>query len=303
MNSQAKRRTPLRERRLRQQVRALAETGRKTSTPTAARSQGALPLKTIAARVIGRDASNWWKSLQLDRGSDDGMRVNCPSSTPTGSSAKSSPLPRAKPGPVAHRPELQGQRLAAKRARAGRRLRLEDAFSRESRLLMTFVDRDTKIRPAKRHHVGPRRRVPERHPHRHRHRVRSTRKRACTRTLKSNPPWISAAGRSAGDCRMNLLILTAAIFIPRRCRRGYPRSRGSAASGWNSCRPRRLRRVDSSPGRRAGALAGFQDRCPPRLWHLGAAYGIAAMVLTVCVKHSTAICRGCKSGRVRSRPR
>jgi rod shape-determining protein MreC len=62
---------------LRQQVRALSETGRENL-----RLSELLNLKehtahrTIAARVIGRDASNWWKSIQIDRGSDDGLREN-----------------------------------------------------------------------------------------------------------------------------------------------------------------------------------------------------------------------------------
>jgi rod shape-determining protein MreC len=35
-----------------------------------------LPHATLAARVIGRDASNWWKSIQIDRGAADGVREN-----------------------------------------------------------------------------------------------------------------------------------------------------------------------------------------------------------------------------------
>lgn len=34
----------------------------------------AAPWRTVGARVIARDASNWWKSIQIDRGSDDGLR-------------------------------------------------------------------------------------------------------------------------------------------------------------------------------------------------------------------------------------
>jgi rod shape-determining protein MreC len=33
-----------------------------------------LPYRTLGARVIGRDASNWYKSLQIDRGTADGLR-------------------------------------------------------------------------------------------------------------------------------------------------------------------------------------------------------------------------------------
>jgi len=64
---------------LRQRVRALEETGRENL-----RLRSQLDLKehsqrrTIGARVIGRDASNWWKSLQIDRGHADGLREDLP---------------------------------------------------------------------------------------------------------------------------------------------------------------------------------------------------------------------------------
>lgn len=40
--------------------------------------------KLRAARVIGRDASNWWKTIVLDRGSADGVRENMALVTPAG---------------------------------------------------------------------------------------------------------------------------------------------------------------------------------------------------------------------------
>ena len=64
---------------LRQQVRTLSETGRENL-----RLLQLLNLKehttyrNIAARVIGRDASNWWKSIQIDRGINDGVRNDMP---------------------------------------------------------------------------------------------------------------------------------------------------------------------------------------------------------------------------------
>ena len=33
-------------------------------------------IHTVTGRVIGRDASNWWKSIQIDRGSNDGLHTN-----------------------------------------------------------------------------------------------------------------------------------------------------------------------------------------------------------------------------------
>ncbi len=62
---------------LRQQVRALTEAGnenlRLIHLLNLTEHTG---FKTIAARVIGRDAGNWWKSIQIDRGSRDGLREN-----------------------------------------------------------------------------------------------------------------------------------------------------------------------------------------------------------------------------------
>jgi len=63
----------------RQQVRALGEAGRENTRLTHLLN---LPqhtgFKTIGARVIGRDAGNWWKSIQIDRGSNDGVHENPP---------------------------------------------------------------------------------------------------------------------------------------------------------------------------------------------------------------------------------
>jgi rod shape-determining protein MreC len=62
---------------LRQQVRALGEAGRENARLThllnLTQHTG---FKTIGARVIGHDAGNWWKSIQIDRGSNEGVREN-----------------------------------------------------------------------------------------------------------------------------------------------------------------------------------------------------------------------------------
>ncbi|MCG3147580.1 MAG: Cell shape-determining protein MreC [Verrucomicrobiae bacterium] len=59
---------------LRLQVQRLSELNRETLR--ANRLKDYPTLRTLGARVIGRDASNWWKSLQIDRGSNDGLREN-----------------------------------------------------------------------------------------------------------------------------------------------------------------------------------------------------------------------------------
>jgi len=70
---------------LRQQVHAFGETARENI-----RLQDLLkftkrhPLHSVGARVIGRDTSNWWKSIQIDRGTDDGVREDMPVVTADG---------------------------------------------------------------------------------------------------------------------------------------------------------------------------------------------------------------------------
>jgi rod shape-determining protein MreC len=62
---------------LRQQVRALTEAGNENVRLThLLKLTEHTGFKTIGARVIGRDAGNWWKSIQIDRGSNDGLREN-----------------------------------------------------------------------------------------------------------------------------------------------------------------------------------------------------------------------------------
>jgi rod shape-determining protein MreC len=62
---------------LRQQVRALGETGDENLRLHQLLSlKEHTPFHAVTARVIGRDASNWWESLQIDRGSNDGLHMN-----------------------------------------------------------------------------------------------------------------------------------------------------------------------------------------------------------------------------------
>ena len=124
---------------LRQQVRALTEAGnenvRLTHLLQLTQHTG---FKTIGARVIGRDAGNWWKSIQIDRGGNDGIRENLP---------------------VLNADGLIGKVVKVTRGEA-RVLLLIDPNCKVSALLqesrepgvvagtqMTYVDRATKIKP------------------------------------------------------------------------------------------------------------------------------------------------------------
>jgi rod shape-determining protein MreC len=124
---------------LRQQVRALAEAGNENLRLThLLRLTEHTGFKTIAARVIGRDASNFWKSIQIDRGSQNGLRENLA---------------------VLDADGLIGKVVQVTRAEA-RVLLLIDANCKVSALLqdsrepgvvagtrMTYVDRNAKIKP------------------------------------------------------------------------------------------------------------------------------------------------------------
>jgi rod shape-determining protein MreC len=62
---------------LRQQLTALANAGRENiELHELLNLKQHVPAKTIGAHVIGRDSSNWWRSLQIDRGSNDGLHEN-----------------------------------------------------------------------------------------------------------------------------------------------------------------------------------------------------------------------------------
>jgi len=97
-----------------------------------------LPYRTLGARVIGRDASNWYKSLQIDRGAADGLHPDLA---------------------VLNADGLIGKITAVTRAEA-RVLLLTDPSCKASALVqnsrepgvvagmeMTYVDRRAKINP------------------------------------------------------------------------------------------------------------------------------------------------------------
>jgi rod shape-determining protein MreC len=62
---------------LRQQVRALGEMGDENlRLHQLLGRKESIAFHTVTGRVIGHDASNWWKSIQIDRGSNDGLHKN-----------------------------------------------------------------------------------------------------------------------------------------------------------------------------------------------------------------------------------
>ena len=105
-------------------------------------------LLTLSARVIGRDASNWWKTIQLDRGSDDGVRVNCPVLNADGLVGKVISVTRGESRVLLLLdPNCKVSALLQKTREMGVIAGLEAGFSRAPRCRMTFVERNAKVAP------------------------------------------------------------------------------------------------------------------------------------------------------------
>jgi len=102
---------------------------------------------TIAARVIGRDASNWWKSIQIDRGSDDGVRVNLAVVNADGLAGKTIAVTKGEARVLLLAdPNCKASALLQNSREHGIVAGVENALTREPRCQMTFVDRKAKIK-------------------------------------------------------------------------------------------------------------------------------------------------------------
>jgi rod shape-determining protein MreC len=134
---------------LRQQVRALGETGDENL-----RLRRLVDLKehttfhTITARVIGRDASNWWKSIQVDRGSNDGLRQNMAVLNAEGLIGKTISVTKGEARILLLTdPNCKVSALLQDTREPGVASGVEAAFTFSPRCLMTYVNRDAKIKP------------------------------------------------------------------------------------------------------------------------------------------------------------
>jgi len=107
----------------------------------------AAPWRTVGARVIGRDASNWWKSIQIDRGTDDGVRPDQPVLSASGLIGKTIHVtagesrvlllldPTCKVGALLETTREPGIVSGA-----------NAALTREPRLQMSFLDRKSNVK-------------------------------------------------------------------------------------------------------------------------------------------------------------
>ena len=134
--------------RLQQQLNALAEAGRENIELHALLNlKKHNPYRTIGAHVIGRDAGNWWKSIQLDRGSQDGLRQNLAVFNGDGLVGKVVDVTRGEARVLLLvDPNCKASAILQDSREPGIVAGAEDAIAREPRCLMTFVRRDTKVR-------------------------------------------------------------------------------------------------------------------------------------------------------------
>lgn len=134
---------------LREQIHALGETGRENL-----RLHQLLGLKehtnfhTAAARVIGRDSSNWWKSIQIDRGSEDGIRTNMAVLNADGLIGKTVAVTKGEARVLLLTdPNCKVSALLQDGREPGVVSGVEAAFSFSPRCQMTYVNRDAKAKP------------------------------------------------------------------------------------------------------------------------------------------------------------
>jgi len=134
---------------LRKQVRALGELGQENiRLHELLNLKTRSPFRTLAARVISRDISNWWRSLQIDRGSDDGIHANMTVVNADGVVGKTISVTRSEsrvlllidPGCKA------SALIQSSRDAAGIVAGTDTALRTEPRCQMMFVDRKTRIK-------------------------------------------------------------------------------------------------------------------------------------------------------------
>ena len=107
-----------------------------------------LSQRTIGARVIGQDISNWWKSIQIDVGSDDGVTVDSTVATAAGLVGKTVEV-----GPTSSQvlllldPNCKVSSMLTESRQPGVVAGAPRAFSRRPVLRMTYVDRATVVKP------------------------------------------------------------------------------------------------------------------------------------------------------------
>jgi rod shape-determining protein MreC len=103
--------------------------------------------RAIAARVIGRDASNWWKSIQIDRGTQDGVRENLPVVNAHGIVGKTVAVTKGEARVLLLvDPNCKVSALLQDSREHGVVAGVETAFAGQPRCRMTYVNRAAEVR-------------------------------------------------------------------------------------------------------------------------------------------------------------
>lgn len=133
---------------LRQQVRALSETGRENlRLEKLANLRSHIIPRTVGARVIGRDTSNWWRTVQLDRGTNDGVTTNQAVVSADGLVGKVVAVTKGESRVLLMLdPSCKVSAMLQDSREPGVVSGVEDAFLKEPRCQMTFVSRDAKVK-------------------------------------------------------------------------------------------------------------------------------------------------------------
>ena len=134
---------------LQRQAQALGEIGRENLRLHQLLNLKEHPgLRTLAARVIGRDASNWWKSIQLDRGSNDGVRESMAVLDADGLVGKTIQVSHGESRVLLLTdPNCKVSAFLQDTREPGVASGVDNAFTFSPRCVMTYVNRDAKVKP------------------------------------------------------------------------------------------------------------------------------------------------------------
>ena len=198
------------------------------------------PWKLKLARVVLREPANWWRTVQIDLGSRDGMRVNLPVLTAEGLVGRISSVSLTRSQVVLlGDPDCKVAARGRKRdARHRRRRHVRAVGQRVRRDGLSFRQRQSEARPAC---PDERRRghFPAEHPDRDGRGFAAGRVRPRDRGAREAGGEPERAGGSVGAVPMNWLHTVFVLAAPSwRCS-GKPPSAGCgicSARRWTCCR-------------------------------------------------------------------
>jgi rod shape-determining protein MreC len=134
---------------LRHQVLALGELGDENlRLHKLLERKESITFHTVTGRVIGHDASNWWKSIQIDRGSNDGLHKNLAVLNADGLVGKVVSVTKGESRVLLLTdPNCKVSALLQNSREPGVAAGVETSFRFSPRCVMTYVNRDATIKP------------------------------------------------------------------------------------------------------------------------------------------------------------